>query len=110
MKYLILATWRDNHPTRFNIAETEDEAKSMVAVLKNKGHTETFYAKTEHAVWDFDPRYMTVNPDDKTITWDTVTEAADMAAKQWADLRKERDARLQETDFILLVMLPCQMT
>ena len=86
MSYLIIATWDDNNrPTKINTRDTKEDAQNLVDHLKNElGYAGVFY--TEHPGSE-DSRYLTVDPDAKTVTFDGGRRTVDRLLPYLSDYR-----------------------
>jgi hypothetical protein len=88
MSYLIIAEWdADFRPTKINQKDTEAEAQALVEKLQNElGHAGAFYVGHPGST---DTKYMTVDPNAKTVTLDTAQQRNDTLIPALAAYRYE---------------------
>jgi len=88
MTYFIIAKWNaDKHPTHINHKETKAEAQAIVDKIGG------FYVESED--YEVHPKYITVDPDKKTITVDIAQRDNDIVTD--TNKTKIRKLESQET-------------
>tara|TARA_B100000073_G_C23373636_1_gene427987 strand:+ start:130 stop:555 length:426 start_codon:yes stop_codon:yes gene_type:complete len=101
MTYSIIASWdSDGVPTKTNQADTEDQAKELVAMCVSKGNKDAFYLEDKVddglEAWR-QPQYWKVADGSATLQQSLVdsTELAD----KWEKIRNQRNTKLAKSDW-----------
>ena len=104
--YSIIAAWdADNIPTKTNVSKTEKLAQEVVATLISQGKPDAFYFDDQSAdgneCWRM-PRHWQVDAANKTAALDQDSLDAEILSTNMAELRVERNKRLEISDIIVL--------
>lgn len=100
--FIIIEDWDENfHPTRINQKNTEEEAISLVDKLvndmpKGKEAPNAFYAPMPG---NGDVKYMIVDPVLKSVTYDTLSELAEIELNNWKSQMRDTDKEMSQEMF-----------
>jgi len=96
MDYLVVAAWdADNKITGYNSTSDEAIAIAMRDSMIAEEYTGAFYVEKPLG----SRPYWTVDPKNKTVTYDPAEKAAALKAAKWGHIRVKRDQLLEESDW-----------
>ncbi len=92
MTYFIIKDWDENfHPINTNHKETMEEAQAIVDKVGG------FFVEIEYG--NVKSKYITVDPDNKTISVDHSAWDAQKIIRRFSRLREDRNIKLGDTDW-----------
>ena len=95
------------HPIKYDSFPTENKAIARIAELAALGLTDAFYIDDDVTAVDGNrvinnPKHWVADTVNKTVTLNTTAINAEVKENQFKSLRRERDEKLDDTDWLVM--------